>query len=130
MHIALRSLIISSILLGAGVLSVMLLLALRQPLRQNLVLRMTVIFGTVGIAIPLLLLIAIILRNGFLYMIAISLMPSSFMLMASHFGDPVWTALLVWSLAALSNIGVYGFLGLIAGVIWKWVRSAQIETRG
>jgi hypothetical protein len=51
------------------------------------------------------------------------------MLMAGERGDPIPAVLVVFGMAILGNIGVYGLVGLIMGGIWHCLRPAQSDPR-
>jgi hypothetical protein len=121
-HFVLRVLVITPIFVGLGIACMAAFYAFQPRLRQKSILKVTLIFGLVGLMIPLTLSVGIALQNGYMYVIAWFLWPTSFMLMANHEGDPAYAAFLVWSVATLSNIGIYGTLGLLWGSLRAWRR--------
>lgn len=122
-------LILLSFLFGVATLLAMFLYPMRKRLRASWIWRMVVIFGAVGLLIPLIILVDSFatLRS---YRWADLVWPSSIMLMAGEGDNRFSTRLFVSSMAVLSNVGLYGFLGLMVGSAITGVRSKISNSSG
>jgi hypothetical protein len=84
-----------------------------------------VVFGILGLLVPSVFTAIAFVRNDDSASSAGWLWPTSIMLMAGERGDPLIASVVVFGMATLANVGVYGFVGLIVGTIWNWVRPAR-----
>ena len=117
---------ISSLLFGLFTSGAILTYAFRPTLRKSRVWTLLVAFGVLGLLVPVVFIVVGWVWNvgaGTLSLVE-WLWPTSIMLMAGERGDPLSAALIVFGSAILGNVGLYGFVGLIVGRIWKWMRSA------
>src|SRR5258708_38107663 len=117
----LTALIILSFLLGLGTLFLMLVYAFRRKLRRSRVCTLVAIFGTFGLVIPFIF--SAVAVNDHSSPSAGLLWPTSLMLMAVEDDGSVLTNLFVFGMAILSNVGLYGFVGLIVGSAWAWIQA-------
>ena len=118
-------LIISSLLFGLITSGAICAYALRQKVRTSRVWTAVVIFGFLGLFVASVSTIVGLVRNGDSALAAGWLWPTSIMLMAGERGDPISAMLVVFGMAILGNVGVYGFVGLIVGQIWNSMRPSQ-----
>src|SRR5258708_1931050 len=118
----LTALIILSFLLGLGTLFLMLVYAFRRKLRRSRVCTLVAIFGTFGLVIPCIF--SAVAVNDHSSPSAGLLWPSSIMLMAGEGDRRVSTNLFIFAMAILSNVGLYGFVGLIVGSAWAWIQTS------
>jgi hypothetical protein len=124
-------LIISSFLLGVVTSGAICVYALRPTFRKSRIWTSVVAFGILGLLVPLGYIVVGSIRNegaGTLSFVE-WLWPTSIMLMAGEKGDPPAGVLIVFGAAVLSNVGVHGFLGLIVGGTWEWIRQATTGPR-
>ena len=97
--------------------------------RQNCARRTLVVFGSLGLLIAAGIGLTAVGSWGapdWVYY----LWPTAFVLGAGEYGDPLWYVVLVFSVAILSNVGLYGGLGFFVGWVWsriraKWLRDAS-----
>jgi hypothetical protein len=110
-------------LFGVVTLSNMFALGVLQRGRQSTARRIFAIFGTIGLSLAAALLAVSLINNEIGETLSRSLWPTVFVLGAGEYGDPLWYVTLVFAAAILSNVGLYGLVGLIAGSIWARFRT-------
>jgi hypothetical protein len=88
-----------------------------------------VVFGTLGLLIPAGI-GAVSLTNRVVPDSILSAWPTSFLLAAGEYGDPLWYVILPFGAAIVGNVGLYGFAGLLVGGAWNWIRSKYPDTEG
>jgi hypothetical protein len=96
--------------------------AFRRKILKDRIWASVLFLGAIGFVISLVFSAIAVVRNDDSAFKAGILWPTSFVLMAGQINDPLWAKLLVFGMATLSNIGVYGFVGLIVGTVWNWIR--------
>ena len=116
------ALIILSFLLGLCTLFLMLVYAFRPKLRRSRGCTMVAIFGTFGLVIPFIF--SAVAVNDHSSPSAGLLWPTSIMLMVGEGDGRASTNLFVFGMAILSNVGLYGFVGLIVGSAWAWIQTS------
>ena len=124
-------LIISAWLCGFATLCLMFSYVFLRRGRGSRVLKMVAAFGAIGLLIPSTVTALGLIRHNDSIESARFLWPSSLMLMALD--SPTESALntvLVFGMAILSNVGLYGFVGLCAGGIWVWIRPKRFDGSG
>ncbi len=124
-------LIISAWLFGTATLCLMFIYVFLRRERRGRVLKMIVAFGAIGLLIPSAVTALDLIRHNDSIESARFLWPSSIMLMALD--SPTESAsntIFVFGMAILSNVGLYGFVGLCAGGIWVWIRPKQFDGTG
>jgi hypothetical protein len=121
----LRVLIITSLLSGLITSSAICAYAVRRKLRSNRLWTTVVIFGALGLFVSSVFTLIALVRNDDSAFLAGWLWPTSIVLLAGERGDPILAVLVVFGAAILSNIGVYGLVGLAVGWTWNWIRPVQ-----
>jgi len=96
----------------------------RRRVRQSRVRTAVVVFGLAGLLIPAGIGVAS-LGNRLVPDPIYYAWPTSFLLGAGEYGDPLWYVVLIFATAILSNVGLYGSVGLVLGGAWDWIRSKQ-----
>jgi len=117
---------VSSCLCGILTLVWMFTYSFLRSGRQNLARRALVVFGLVGLLIPVLLglwsLTNIVPPDRVYY-----LWPTSFVLGAGEYGDPRWYIVLIFGVAIVGNVGMYGIVGLFVGWVWSRIRARRLR---
>jgi len=94
--------------------------------RKNCVRSTLVVFGSVGLLIAagigLMALSSWAPPDPVYY-----LWPTAFVLGAGEYGDPLWYVVLVFSVAILSNVGLYGAMGGFLGWAWSRIRASRLR---
>lgn len=119
-------LIMLSLLSGLATVFLMLIYAFRRKTRTNRTLTIAVAFATVGFVIAFMFATIGLIRNDDSAFNAGLLWPTSMMLGAGEGSDAFGSSLFVFGLATLSNIGVYGALGLFVGLVWNWIGPRKV----
>jgi hypothetical protein len=91
--------------------------------------RIAAIFGAVGLLAPAGVGATALINNEVGELLR-PLWPTSFVAMAGENGDPHLYMVLLFGVAVLSNVGLYGLIGLIFGGGWTWIRRKQSATLG
>ena len=100
--------------------------ALLKRGRQKVVRTALVVFGSVGALIPSVIGLASLgnrVPPDFVYYF----WPTAFVLAAGEHGDTLWYIVLIFSVAILSNVGLYGVVGFIVGWIWSRIRAKRLR---
>ena len=122
-------LIVSTLLFGLATLCLMFGYFFLRCVRSNRVLKLVVAFGALGLLIPSTVTAVNYIANRTLIE-SVLLWPSSTMLMAlDPPRGPALNVVLVFGMSFLSNVGLYGFVGLCAGGIWVRVQSSNSMNR-
>lgn len=91
--------------------------------RQNRARKTVAAFGTIGLLIPAAISAASLINNEVGEALSRPLWPTFFVLGAGEYGDPVMYIILVFAAAVLSNVGLYGLIGLLVGGILTRIRA-------
>ena len=92
--------------------------------RRGCARRMVAIFGTVGLLVPAGVW-AVALMNDEAGEVLRPLWPTSVVAMIGEQGDPVFQIIVLFGVAVLSNVGLYGFIRLLVGGAWNWIYKNQ-----
>lgn len=106
-----------SVLLGLGVFPLMLVFLFSRRLRRSPVWKVGVVFGILGLVIPLADRVIGIDKASDRWF-----WPTSVPFV--WLGDPsdsLWQKILLLGIAMLSNIGFYGGIGFAVGLVWSWI---------
>ena len=83
-------------------------------------------FGFVGLLIPSLLglwsLTNVVPADQVYYF-----WPTSFVLGAGEYGNPLWYVILLFSLAIIGNVGAYGVVGFFIGWVYSRIRAKRFR---
>jgi hypothetical protein len=123
--------IISAWLFGLTTLFLMLRSVFIWRSHRSRVLKMIAAFGAIGLLIPSTVTALDLTGHNDSLESARFLWPGSIMLMALDSPtEPTSNIVLVFAMAILSNVGLYGFVGLCAGGIWVWIRPNKFNGLG
>lgn len=125
----LRMLIAGALLFGVGTSVAAIAYRFRRKMHRNRLWTTVVLFGILGFVIASIFSAIALIRNDDSAMRAGILWPTSIIFMAGEPGDPISSLLVVFGAAILSNVVVYGFVGLVVGGVWKWVGPDQPQPR-
>jgi hypothetical protein len=96
--------------------------------RHSRVRKTVAAFGTIGLLSPAAVSVVSLINNEVGEALSRPLWPTFFVLGAGEYGDPVMYIILVFAAAILSNVGLYGLVGLLVGGVCTWIRAKQIAT--
>ena len=124
-------LIESTWLFGVATLCLMFGYIVLWRCRQSRVIRMISAFGAIGLLIPLTLTALDLIWHNQCIESAWFVWPSGIMLMVLDSPtESVSSVVFVFGAAILSNVGLYGFVGLCAGGTWVSIRPKQLDGPG
>jgi len=121
------TLIISACLCVLGLVTLfhIFVLVFLQRGRQSRIWKIVAIFGTIGLLVPAVLLPTSLVNNEIGEALARLIWPTYFVLGAGESGDPVMYVVVFFGAAVLSNVGLYGVLGLVVGSVWTRIRAKR-----
>ena len=117
-------------LFGLVTLFYMFVLGLLHRGPQSRIWKIVAIFGAIGLLVPAAVLPTSLLNNDIGKALARLLWPTYFVLGAGESGDPVVYIIVVFGAAVLSNVGLYGVLGLLVGAVWMRIQARRAASLG